>query len=241
MYYRFETMKNKLGNMNLKKSVFLVLLASAINLNAQVFTYTASSTNMIGPPGSTFYYHISFYNPTASFITVQFDRYTKFNPPYWYSCFCFIQCNPPSLDYVDIEIPPFSWGPQMSILFKTDSVNPGQATASIRFNQAGFQNNADTVHLTATTQIATGLMKYDQGIESRTFPNPTSDRTTIIRSVKEPYSFILLDRNGKQIRSETFVDVEKYELMLQSFPQGEYFLVIQYSSGKTESKKIIKN
>lgn len=225
----------------MKKFILIGFLLYLIPVKSQVFTYTASPTVTTDIPGGTMYYHIGFYNPTASSITVAFDRYAKFNPPYWYSCFCFIQCNPPALDYVNINIPPNSWGPQMSILFKTDSVNPGQATASIRFYQIGFQNNADTVHLTAITSLATGITHNTSVSSSLAYPNPTKEEFTFVASQIGTYEILLMDINGKVVLNNKNLTERKTVLKLEVLPAGEYFLKAIYGSGQTETKKIIKN
>ena len=217
-----------------------MLLLSGLGVKSQVFTYTASPTNTTDVPGSSLYFHIGFYNPTSSSITIQFNRYTKYNPPFWYSCFCFIQCNPPALDYVNIDVPPFSWGPQMSILFKNDSINPGQATASIKFNQVGFANNADTLHLTATTILATGL-KTNSNANLFSFPNPTKGEFTFITSESSVYQLLVTDISGKIIYQQKDITDKKHIIQLEDEPQGEYFLKAIYSTGKIETKKIIKN
>ncbi|MBK7817350.1 MAG: T9SS type A sorting domain-containing protein [Sphingobacteriaceae bacterium] len=224
----------------MKKLLLFVLLSSFFKFNAQVYTYTATPTYTSDVPGSTLYYHIGFYNPTSSSITIQFERYTKYEPPYWYSCFCFIQCHPPSLDYVDIEVPPFSWGPQMSILFKNDSVNPGQATASIKINQVGFANNADTIHLTAATILSTGI-KATTVTNNLSFPNPTLGEFTFVASENKPYHLIINDINGKCIYQQKDIVYRKHQIQLEDKPQGTYFLQAIYNSGKIETKKIIKN
>ena len=225
----------------MKKLILLFLLISGLASKSQVYTYTATATHTNDVPGGTMYYHISFYNPSTSSITIQFNRYTKYNPPYWYSCFCFIQCNPPSLDYVTIDVPPMSWGPTMSVLFKTDSVNPGQATASIKINQVGFAANADTIHLTATTSLMSTNIKANSFSNSLSFPNPANSEFTFIASENTSYQLIVSDINGKIIFQQKDILDNKYKLQLEDKPQGEYFLKAIYSSGKTETKKIIKN
>lgn len=227
-------------DITMKKIILVLFLVVAVKTYAQVYTYTSSSTYTSDVPGGTMYYHIGFYNPTSSSITIQFDRYTKYNPPYWYSCYCFIQCNPPSMDYVEIEVPPFSWGSQMSVLFKTDSVNPGQATASIKINQIGFASNADTIHLTASTLMSTGI-KANTISNDLSFPNPTHGEFTFAATENSIYQLIVTDISGKMIYQQKDISEKKYKIQLENEPQGEYFLKAIYNSGKIETKKIIKN
>jgi hypothetical protein len=222
------------------KKTLLLLLLFVSSVNAQVFTYVADPQHVSGQPGDTFLWNITFSNPSSSSVTVRFDRYQKFNPPYWYSCFCYIQCNPPTLDYMNIDIDPNS-SKMMTVLFKTDSVNPGQATASIRFFEIGFASNADTVHLTATTNLMSTGLNTNSLANTLSYPNPTKDNFTFISSESASYELMLSDINGKIVYQQKDINDKKHILKLDDKPQGQYFLKAIYSSGRTETKKIIKN
>ena len=223
----------------MKKFVPLFLLFLSFGLKGQVYTYSMNQTSMNGQPGDGFYWNITFSNPSSSSITVGFDRYLKNNPPYWYSCFCYIQCNPPSLDYVDIELAPNS-SSLLAVFFKTDSVNPGQASASIRFYELGFASDADTVHLLATTMGPVSIKSIaNEGLHS--FPNPTGGEFTFIALEGLPYELMITDVVGKIIYHRKGITDKSHTIQLGDQPKGEYFLKVVYSSGKTENKKILKN
>ena len=128
----------------------------------------------------------------------------------------------------------------MTVLFKTDSVNPGQATASIRFNQAGFQNNADTVHLTATTSLPTGIDTPKNEELLIIYPNPTQGELFFTPMLNNPYSLTIIGSNGSVIMQIPEASIEGRVVNFENYPSGEYFLRLDYESGSTEVKKIVK-
>lgn len=225
----------------MRQIIFLFFFICFFKSNSQVFTYSGGMTSMADVPGGTMLWNVTFHNPSSSPINIQFERYQKYNPPYWFSCFCYIQCNPPTLDTITISIQPFS-NTMLTVLFKTDSVNPGTATSSIRIYESGFANNADTVHLNATTaSIATGITETKLSTTTVSFPNPVHDFITFCPSLNEAYSLSILDISGKIITEILALNDRKYLLNMQNYSPGEYFGKIKYTSGKTETIKIIKN
>jgi hypothetical protein len=221
----------------MKKLLLFLCLCNCL-LKGQVFTYHASSTLMMGTPGDVFYCNITFSNPSSTSVTVIFDRYQKNNPPYWYSCFCFVQCNPPSLDYLQFDLAANS-SSVLGVMFKTDSINPGTATASIRIYEAGFAANADTIYLNAST-VATGLTNRSSMNSAVVFPNPAQNEFTFVPSSNTSYRLILSDQNGNILIDQKNSE-KKQTLNLEQLPKGNYFLRTIYDSGKLETKKIIKN
>lgn len=225
----------------MKQIILFFLLATTLKSNSQVFTYSANSATMTNVPGGTMNWNVTFSNHSASPISIQFERYQKYNPPYWYSCFCYINCNPPTLDTITINLAASS-SSILSVLFKTDSVNPGTATSSIRIYQSGFANSADTVHLNASTAAAAIHINEPKLFNSfSSYPNPLIDEIIISQALNESYSICVMDINGKIIQQVSNLDNKKYSLSLESYPSGTYFIKLVYQSGKTETKKIIKN
>jgi hypothetical protein len=223
------------------RKIFIILSVLLIPFHgkAQVFTYSASFTNMAGVPGDTFNWNLTLSNPTASSVTVYLDRYQKSSPPYWRQCFCYIQCNPPSLDHLSINLAPGA-SSIVTLLFKTDSVNPGIATAGLKFYQSGFSNNADTMQVSATTQLATGIFGFGSFNSSVSYPNPVLDNLIFCPSFNESYILTVQNINGKIINYFFGLNDEKYAINFESYSAGQYFLKATYNSGKTETKKIIK-
>jgi len=219
---------------------FCVILFFAFRINAQVYTFSDTQANMFGSPGDAFNWNLTLSNPGASPITIYLERYQKTSPPYWQQCFCFIQCNPPSLDNLTINLAPGS-STIVSLLFKTDSVNPGMANASIRFYESAFPNNGDTVLVSAVTSVPTGVNVFTSPELFAGYPNPFRDKFTFIPSSGENYSLIITDIKGKIVSEYFNLSDKKYILSLENYPNGLYFIKAVYSSGRSETKKIIKN
>src|SRR5687768_6211185 len=122
-----------------KKYIFAFLLPISLGLQAQTFTYktkdfrNGNEAPMQGNPGDLFMSTITFSNPGASTIYIFIDRYQKSVPPYWALCYCYIQCHSPTDDTVTVEVQPFSTT-DISLQFKTDSVNPGICTAYFKMH-----------------------------------------------------------------------------------------------------------
>ena len=107
---------------------------------------------MKGVPGDLFAATITFSNSGASPIEVFIDRYKNDIPAYWGVCYCYIQCHNIHQDTLTIEVQPFS-STNVTLQFKTDSVNPGVANDSFKIYQIGFAGISQTLNLTATTAI----------------------------------------------------------------------------------------
>lgn len=224
----------------MKKLLVFILSWWGLSAFSQVFTYNSTFKNMNGQPGDGFYFTITFQNPTASSLTVVFDRFEKNNPPFWYSCFCYVTCNPPSLDVLNIDLAANS-SSVLSVFFKTDSVNPGTATAKIKIFQAGFEANADTIQISATTNgLSTALNEFSAGAASRFFPNPVTGEL-LVESAAGEGLVLICDVNGSPVLNQPLSPTPKSHMDLSTLPAGIYFAEIRYASGKTEKHKLIKN
>ena len=226
------------------KSVLLLFVVSFFTLSSQAQSYSISKieTNvngnkgaMKGVPGDLFTALLTFSNSSASTINVFIDRYKNNIPAYWGVCYCYIQCHDRSQDTLTIEIQPNSTT-IVSLLFKTDSVNPGVAYDSFKIHQIGFQSNPQNLDLTASTMSEVGIRENKNMISTlQLFPNPSSNEVTIsvdeeIRSLKV---YDVLGQLKSEIKNVNSAD---YKLAISNYPQGSYFVEVH-----SEKNKYIKN
>ncbi len=174
--------------------LFLLFLVISLGLNAQSYSYkVVSFANgnpgpMKGVPSDLFMSTITFSNSSSSPIQVFVDRFQKNIPPYWAVCYCYIQCHSPADDTVTVNILPFSTT-DVTLQFKTDSVNPGIALADFRMYQKGIPANTQTISMMATTMTDVGLREFTTAANVDIFPNPATSKVTVestseIKSVK---------------------------------------------------------
>jgi len=75
---------------------------------------------------------------------------------------------------------------------------------------------------------------------SNIYPNPSSGKVVFSTSSPETYLIRLIDSKGKIIINHSGSHTGQYILNIESVPDGEYFLDVQYKSGRTETHKLIK-
>lgn len=226
-------MKSKL----LKAQVCLILLiSSCFSLRSQVFTYSANTATMVGTPSITFQWNITFSNPSATAINVEFSRYAQNLPPYWSECICYIQCNPPHWNDFTISLAPFS-SSMLTIQIKTDSVNPGIGTTDVRFNESGFPGSLVNIHLIAETVLPNGLK--ENPINSGILVYTDEYKQIRIISENEPIqSVTIYDLTGRKIESKKSVIPNDSEISKELDP-GIYIVQITTKSGVEVRKKIL--
>jgi hypothetical protein len=134
----------------------------ALQMPAQSFTFTTTTYSngekgpMQGVPGDLFMATLTFSNSSNSEIIVFIDRIKKSIPAYWRSCYCYTMCADPSTDTVRISVPAFGTR-DITIQFKTDSVNPGLATSDFTMHQLGVSSATQGLSLQASTIDDVGI------------------------------------------------------------------------------------
>lgn len=226
----------------MKEKVFRKILGIGLlwlfcsNMKAQTFTYSTSPTSMVGTPSITFQWNITFSNPSASSINVEFERYAQNLPPYWSECICYIQCNPPHWNNFTVSLAPFS-SSVLTILIKTDSVNPGIGTTDVRFNESGFPGSLVNIHLVAETVLPNGLK--ENPIKSGILVYSDENKKMRIISANEPIqSVTIYDLTGRKIESKKSVIPNDSEISKELDP-GIYIVQITTKSGVEVRKKIL--
>jgi hypothetical protein len=191
--------------------------------------------SMNGVPGDIFSATLTFSNTGAASINVFVDRYAKSIPPFWSSCYCYIQCADPSQDTLTLQIPAYSYV-EVTLPFKNDSVNPGIATSSFKIFQVGYEVNADTIHLVASTlSNLVGIPGGEITEEALIFPNPAGDFLHINHPGSLPATVTVTDLSGKIVEQRELNDSRLF-LFTGSYPSGVY--VVEIKNAETRIEKL---
>jgi|GEM_PF-2057891 len=230
------------------RTLIFTLLICAANIHAQSYIIHKVSQNvngnpgpMQGVPGDIFASTITFSNTSAATISVSVKRYQNNIPPYWAVCYCYIQCHSPSDNFLLVEIPPFSTQ-DVTLQFKTDSVNPGIAHDAFSIYEPGFQNNADTLLMTASTMPlnTVGLNKHSMTNEVVFYPNPVKNTAYISVRNETVKSVTVFDATGKLIAAKYTIACSNLSIDTVEFQNGLY-IVNLVTDKNNYVKRIIKN
>lgn len=231
------------------RSVFVFIFILGLFTSAKSQSYSInkiqSYTNgdlgpMQGVPGDLFNTIVTFSNSSATTVSLSVKRFLNNKPPYWAICYCYIQCHSPSEDSILVTVQPFSTE-IVSLQFKTDSVNPGIAHNSFEIYELGYQNKADTIYMTASTQpISTvGLKTQLADGVVKVYPNPVINDLNIF--LNEPINLVkIYNALGQVIREIKVAETSKFILDIIDYPKGIYFLEVN-SNGSKYVRNFIKN
>jgi hypothetical protein len=213
-------------------------IAQSYQIGKIVTSRNGQQSEMAGVPGDLFAATITLSNTTSGTAHVFFDRYQKSIPPYWALCYCYFQCHSPADDTVTVVIEPYGTS-TITLQFKTDSVNPGIATAGFRLKEVGTPAKADTIALTASTKahIDVSLSEPDAPLRRLLFPNPASDRLKI--SVKEPGDVFIITTDGRIISQTSIAEPNPY-IDLRTLQSG-YYLVRFNGKSRSYTGAFIKD
>ena len=218
--------------------------------NAKSQTYTISNIHKVvngidgelqGVPGDLFAATLTFSNSSNSKIGIFIDRYQKNLPPYWYSCFCYLSCNVPTRDTISIDVDPLSTR-DITVQFKTDSVNPGLATSTLRIHQYGFQNNPQILHLDASTMPSSnvGINELNESLIVTASPNPANKELNIKSESSNISSVKLFNALGFVNYEFKGVNDSRLTIDIEDLPNGVYYLNVQTEMGSL-LKRVLKN
>ena len=227
----------------IKRFYILVALIALFSLKglSQTFTYRTSLKDMCGDPGDIFTCTISFTNTSSSPINIFVNRYQKTTPAYWYSCFCYNQCNVPSRDTITINLPAFAID-MMAVQFKTDSVNPSLSDADFTIYQVGFQNNEDSFHIEASTvcNLAAGINEFSNNNNRFSVsPNPTAENITILSSNIDMQEIRIYNIVGELKENMMIGNLRDKTINLSGYDAGVYIVEIS-TSDKSFKQRFIK-
>ncbi len=210
--------------------ILFICLIFSLGVNAQSFTFktklyaNGNLAPMKGVPGDLFMATLTFSNSSTNDISVFINRYQKSIPAYWRSCYCFTVCSDPSTDTIRITVPALN-SIDITVQFKTDSVNPGLATSKFTIYQIGFPNNSKELDLSATTLQVVGLNELTDSRNIHVFPNPSSSKL-IIQSDQTMKDITLRDANGRLVFCALGLTTPETQVDVSTYTKGIYFLEV---------------
>ena len=225
------------------KKLFFLLSLTATIANCQTFSIDKVSDFKNGEPGpmkglpeDIFMSTITFSNSGPNTIYLFLDRVKKSIPPYWTLCYCYKQCHSPADDTVTVTVLPFDTT-NISLQFKTDSVNPGISTATFHVFQKGYPTNIRKIEMVASTlPDNVGLSEESRKLKVLLFPNPANDRLTISDDMNE----LRIYNAQAQLISEYDRNTKTPDVDVSEFAPGYYF-VQGKKDGATVTGTFIKN
>jgi hypothetical protein len=217
--------------------LFVFLFGTVTAVFSQNIIYSKSTFAKSGDPGTSVTPDVSFLNSDSDTIEVLVVRFYKNLPANWTSCFCFLSCHPPTEDTLHFFVAP-SEKIIIGVGFNTDTI-PGTGYVKITVEQIGGTQK-DTLSFSGST-LQAGMSSYTKSETFKLYPNPVSDKLIINSEATEINTIKCFDMNGKLLKTFPVVKAKKHELSLGDLPCGEYLLQLSDPSGKTETKKIIKN
>ncbi len=229
------------------KTIFFYFLICTFSAGAQSFSISGIATKinsnpgpMDGIPGDVFTSTITFSNSSTGVIKVFIDRYNNNKPANWAICYCYIQCHNIHQDTLTVEIQPLSTT-DVTLQFKTDSVNPGIANESFTIYQLGFRNNSQNLDMTASTFNTVGIKEFNNvNAKFHLFPNPTADHLTVQAEGEIINEIKVIDVLGFAKSEFKVIESSEYKLDLSSYPSGVYFVQIK-SGDHWYTKNVIVN
>jgi hypothetical protein len=231
----------------MKTKIFTIaLFFVGLSINAQQYTYymtdyrNGNPSVMLGYPGDQFKSAITFSNTTGGNLYLHVKRTQKSIPPYWSQWYFYVQAKSPAQDTITLKIPAYS-ASILNLHFKTDSVTPGVATTYFKMYRLGYEDEAETFKLTASTNLAA-----EQGIRQelplrdiRIFPNPTNGLLSITDIHKIITSITIYDGLGtEKFSSERLTTLHSADI--SDYPAGLYFIKVA-SGNSFYLEKIIKH
>lgn len=229
------------------RAILIILILLSFAAKSQSYSITkvykvvnGNQGDLQGVPGDLFAATLTFSNSSNSKISIFIDRYQKSLPSYWYSCFCYLSCNSPSRDTISIDVDPMSTR-DITVQFKTDSVNPGLATSTFKIYQYGFQSNAQILHLDASTMPSStvGIKELKENTFISIYPNPSSSHLNIKTQNGSISSIKIFNMLGNLNCEFSEKNDSRFILNIEDYPAGIYFLEIQ-TKNETYAKKFLK-
>lgn len=205
--------------------------------NAQDLSFGKSTFNLSGLPEQMVTPELKVQNTGTANVEVFVNRVHQNLPSNWTSCYCYINCHPPTLDSLRFTLMPGETA-TIGIGFNTNTVE-GIGFVKLTVEQIGGLQK-DTLSFSGST-IASAIKEVEQSHIFNIFPNPSANEVTFISAANETYSLNLYNTNGLLIASFANLNEQKHITHLESFQSGTYIVKAIYQSGKSYSQKIIKN
>jgi len=206
-------------------------------MNAQNISLDKSTYNETGQTGLVLTPILKIENISTDTVQIFLNRIYKNLPAGWTSCFCYMECQSPTLDVLLFKIAPGETA-DIGVSFHTDSIE-GIGYIHLSVEEVGG-NFKDTLYFSGST-LTSGINTISQAKAFSYFPNPVKDQLTLASLSKDVNLVSLLTRDGKVLTKSTFRNDNKSHINFEGFPAGLYYIKIQYKSGKTELHPVVKN
>ena len=229
----------------MKKIILLFVVLCAMQIHAQTYIIDkiVSNTNgftgpMIGVPGDLFSSTITYSNTSNNVVLLFMNRYKNDIPKFWGDCYCYLNCHNVYQDTVTVFLAPHG-SADVSIQFKTDSVNPGLAKVGFSVYQIGYANQVQDIQMTASTMMNVGLKDQNNPQLPVVFPNPSHNIVEVTTNTNIQ-SILLYNVIGELKQEYRHIEANTFNLNLTEFANGLYHLEIN-TGQKTFVQNIIKN
>lgn len=214
---------------------FLILIsvtckAQTLSYGKSTFDETGDFNSMIAPP-------LKIENISTTTVEVFVNRFYQNLPANWTNCFCYLTCHPPSLDTLRFFLVPGETA-DIGIGFSTNEI-PGIGSVKLTVEVVGGTQK-DTLVFSASTML-NNIRKNTIENSFSVYPNPTTSKVIFNNNRSETYSLSLTDITGKEIQRTELLSTNQFIFDLKELPAGSYFIRAYYTSGRTETQKIIKN
>lgn len=221
------------------KGIFtIVLIIVSMSGMCQALSYGKSTYDLTGQAGTMVTPQLEITNVSTGNIQVFVNRFYKNLPPNWTQCFCYLECQPPSLDSLKFNLAPGEIA-YIGLGFNTDTI-PGTGYSRLTVEAVGTSQK-DTLNFSASTYLYVGMEENSLTNSFKLFPNPTVSEIIFSALSNEEHSLSVLDASGKEISSFHELRGKEYRLNFEKYAAGQYYIRVNYKSGKTETQKIIKN
>jgi hypothetical protein len=229
------------------RNLIVAFILCAFTMSSQTYSYYITDykngvpSTMLGVPGDQFKSTITFTNPGSGPINLHIKRTQKTIPSYWSLWYHFTQSCSPSQDTITVKVPPFS-SSLLTLHFKTDSVTPGVANASFKMYQLGYEDDAETFNLSASTNLAAqvGIRTEVLSSDIRIFPNPANHILNITSTEQNITSIAIYNALGvEKFKSDRVT--QKHAVNISEYPAGVYFVKVADGNTTHLHKIIIKN
>jgi hypothetical protein len=223
----------------MKARLLILIIFLYASATGQTFTYSSVSysngipAQMSGVPGDLFMTTVTFSNSTNVPLKLRMHRFQKSIPKYWAVCYCYIQCHSPADDTVTVFLDPFSTS-AVSVQFKTDSVNPGVATASFKMFGLTDSSNYVNIDMQASTLGPLGIASHLQEPDRSVLLN---DRRLEVQSSSLVRSVDIIDLSGA-VAIRILPMSSAFTVDLSTLSPGIYFSRID-TGNRPLTKKIV--
>lgn len=212
----------------------IALIITSICVRAQNVQFIKSVLSEQGPAGVMLTPNLKLENKGATTEEIKIKRVGINLPTNWYTCFCYLECLPASVDTLHFFMSPGEVV-DIGIGFGTDSIE-GVGKVKVELFQVGALQR-DTLEFTGST-ITSGL-KENNSYSYEVYPNPFVE-TLNLRTVQKIKSLAIGDLAGK-IFSTYKVNGNFISIPAGNLIPGMYFLYITDEQNSTVRVRVIKH